>query len=465
MIPVPPQTDSPRESGGRSRKLWKAGTLTYTSAGLVVLFCWLLWGDFAWSMKDRAIPPVMQLLFKKFGASDTVVGLLFGSLPPVIGILLGPILSYKSDRYRGPWGRRIPFLLIPTPIAVLAIVGLAFSPQWGAHLDRMLGAHSWGLNPTILILLAVFWMVFEVASLAVNSIYGVLINDVVPEPVLGRFYGFFRALSLIAAILFNYWVFGKAETIYVWIFLGVGALYGIGFTIMCLKVKEGQYPPHPPMDAGRKTGGPIQTVRVYFQECFGNKYYWWFFGSMTVAGMATGPVNLFSVFFAKSVQMDLGVYAKCLAITYCISLVLAYPLGWLADRIHPLRLGIAVLVLYAGVTLWGGLFARDAHTFFVALIAHGVIAGIWNTATASLNQRLLPKAEFAQFSSAGGIVGSLSWMVMAPLWGFLLDHLHHAYRYTFFMGFALAAAGLVGCLILHGKFMALGGPRHYIAPE
>jgi hypothetical protein len=202
-----------------------------------------------------------------------------------------------------------------------------------------------------------------------------------------------------------------------------------------------------------------------FQECFGNAYYRWVFFAMAVAGMATGPVNLFSVFFAKSVDMDLTLYGNCLALTYCFSLILAYPLGWLADRFHPLRLGIGVLVLYAMVTLWGGLFARDSHTFAIALVAHGVVAGIWNTATASLALRLLPKAEFAQFASAGGIVASLFWMTLAPVSGFFLDHVHHDYRYTFFIGLALTILGLFGCIVLHTKFMTFGGPAHYVAPE
>ena len=447
------------------RKIWTVGTLSYTTAGLALLFCWLLWGDFAWSMKDRAIPPIMQLLFKKFGASDTLAGLLFGSLSPALGLVLGPIISYRSDRHRGPWGRRIPFLLVSTPIAVLSIIGLAFSPKIGAHFAQWMGPHSWSADATVLLFLALFWMLFDVATVITNAVYAALINDVVPQPIMGRFYGFFRAFGLIAAILFYLGAFGDAETTYLWIFLGVGALYGVGFTIMCLRVKEGTYPPHLPMDAGRKTGGFLQSARTYFQQCFGHRYYWWLFGALTVAGVATGPVNLFSIFFATSVHMDKHLYGKCLALTYCISLVLAYPLGWLADRVHPLRLGIGILILYAAATLWGGFFAKDARMLAIALVAHGVIAGTWATATASLQQRLLPRAEFAQFASAGGILGNLSWIILAPIAGFLLDHLHHDYRYTFFMGSALALAALAACLILHGKFMALGGPRHYAAPE
>jgi MFS family permease len=465
MSAIAPLTAPTPLPGEAPRKIWRAGTLTYTTAGLAVLFCWLLWGDFAWSMKDRSIPPIVQLLLKKFEASDLVAGLLIGTLPPAIGLILGPVISYKSDRHRGPWGRRIPFLVFPTPIIVLSIIGMAFSPQIGAYADKWLGPHSWGLNSIILIWMALFWMLFELSTTVANSVFGALINDVVPQEVLGRFYGLFRMLSLVAGIIFGHWVMGKAETDYVWIFVGAGVVYGFGFTLMCLMVKEGDYPPAPPMDAGRNIRGVLQGIKTYFQECFGNTYYWWFFGAHTVAGMATAPVNLFSVFFAKTVNMDLQLYGNVLALTYCISLVLAYPLGWLADKFHPLRLGIVSLFLYALVGLWGCFFARDSNTFAIALLAHGVVAGIWNTTTASLQMRLLPKAEFAQFASAGGIIGSLSWMMLAPVSGFLLDHLHHEYRYTFFMGFVLAALGFLGLLIVHGKFMALGGPERYVAPE
>ena len=35
-------------------RTWRNGTLGYTAGGLAVLFLWLMWGDFAYSMKDRA---------------------------------------------------------------------------------------------------------------------------------------------------------------------------------------------------------------------------------------------------------------------------------------------------------------------------------------------------------------------------------------------------------------------------
>ena len=71
---LPPASPAPR-------KVWRVGTLTYTSGGLVILFCWLLAGDFAWSMKERSVMWVVQLLIKKFEASDMIAGLMIGTLP------------------------------------------------------------------------------------------------------------------------------------------------------------------------------------------------------------------------------------------------------------------------------------------------------------------------------------------------------------------------------------------------
>lgn len=93
----------PAPSGVGSRKIWTVGTLTYTSGGLVILFCWLLSGDFAWSLKERSVMWVVQLLIKKFEASDMTAGLLIGTLPQALALVLTPVVSYRSDRHRGRW--------------------------------------------------------------------------------------------------------------------------------------------------------------------------------------------------------------------------------------------------------------------------------------------------------------------------------------------------------------------------
>lgn len=441
---------------------WQAGTLTYSMGGLVILFCWLLMGDFAWAMKERSVSTVIQLMFKKFGSSDTLNSLFMGSLPSAIGLLLGPVISYRSDRHRGSWGRRIPYLIVTTPIASLAMVGLAFSPMLGQMLHDLLGTHSPGTNGITITLLGLFWVIFEVGTIAANAIFGALINDVVPHQFLGRFYGLFRAFSLIAGIIFNLWLLGKAEQHYMWIFIGIGGMYGIGFLIMCLKVKEGMYPPIPPKS---EKDTPFSGINTYFKECFVNPYYLWVFSALTISGLSTVPVNLFSVFYAKSLDVSMEDYGRFIAITFVISLLISWSIGSMADRFHPLRMCMASLLLYAVSALLSGIFIQGKLTFGIALIIHCVISGIFYTSTASLSQRLFPKDKFAQFSSACGIIGSVVMIIIPPVIGRILDLTHHDYQWTYIMGSIFAISGFTVTLVVYRKFLALGGHTHYQPPE
>lgn len=443
--------------------IWRVGTLSYTTAGLFGLFGWLLWGDFAWSVRERSVPFVIQLMLKKYDASDLLNGVLVGSVPAAVVVLVGPVVSYLSDRHRGPWGRRIPFLLAPTPVVVLSLLGVAFSPNLGRWLHHLLGGHSPGLQSSTLLCLGFFWTSFELAAIIVNSLFGALINDVVPEVVLGRFYSAFRAVILLTSIIFSYWGLGKAEVYYVWILSGVAAIYAVGITLMCWKVKEGGYPPLP--DELSEKPGFLGATAAYFRESFGHSYYIWFFFAMAISWTAINPVNLFSVFFAKSLHIDISLYGKFLAVTYLVSLFIAYPIGLLVDRFHPLRITLVTLVLYAAVCFWGGQFVGTKEGFKIAFIAHGVVSGMFFTSTASLAQRLLPKTRFAQFASASGIITYLALTTVGPVAGLWLDHVHHAYQYTFFMGGILVSVGFLCFLVVHRKFMALGGPIHYRAPE
>lgn len=448
-----------------SPKLWHVGTLTYTAGGLVALFALLLWGDFAWNMKERAITPVAQVMLRNFQASDLLVGLLVGSIPAAIGMILGPVVSVWSDRHRGPWGRRIPFLLVPTPVIMLAMFGLAITPELGFLLHHYLSNSSPGLMTSRIIVFAFFWASFEIATISVNFLFGALINDVVPQKLIGRFYGMFRAVSLIAAIIFNFKLMGMATTHFFEILVALALLYGIGFAWMCLRVKEGHYPPPPPRDPSLAQSRFVQPVLTYLRECFTRPFYLCFFIATTLGGLALGPVNTFSIFHARSVGMDDDLYGKCLAMSYVISLALAYPLGILADRFHPVRLGIFGMAVYVVVMIYGYLFATGTWTFFAAFVLHTVVAGTYLTSTASIAQRLLPRAKYASFASAAGIVGAVCYMILPPALGLFIQSMNHQYAYVFLLGSLIALASAASYVLLYLQFLRHGGDRAYVAPE
>jgi MFS family permease len=454
-------------SPGRQRKLWHAGALTYTAGGLVILFCWILWGDFAWSMRDRLLAPIMPLLLKNFGASNKLISLLLMALPVSMSAVLSPIISYRSDRHRGRLGRRIPYILVATPMAAVFMVGLAFSQIIGVSiyqaLYQVLGAHVPYLKSLTLAVFAMFSVGFDFAAIVTGSVFGALINDVVPKAFLGRFYGLFRILDLGAGIIFNWWLIGQAQTHSQWVFAAIGTLYGVGVVMMCLMVKEGEYPPPDVAPGERKRF--IAAVQVYFKECFSKPYYLWFFIGTTLSGLSFVPINMFSTVYADSLAISMARYGKYVASCYCVSLCLAYPLGVLVDRFHPLRMAILALVLYAIVMLGGIFYATTATRFLIALSVHTVLSGCYYTSSGMLSQRLLPHSKFAQFSSAGGLIGSAASIVLPLLFGAILDWTGSQYRYTFLMSSVLAMVAAVLMLIVHARFMRLGGPKGYLAPE
>ncbi len=458
--PADPSTPGVEISHGR--KVWRVGTLTYTAGGLVVLFCWLLWGDFAWQLKERAAPPVVQIMLRMFQASDFLTGLFLSSVPAAIGLLIGPIISYYSDRHRGRWGRRIPYLLLTAPVATLSMAGLALGPWLGTRLHAAMGWSPESLNFTIILVLGLSWTGFEFTTVAANAVFNGLINDVVPHVMIGRFFGLFRAVSLISGMFFNYYLIGQAKVYYLPILAGIGLLYGGGLLVMCLKVKEGDYPP-PPAEPAHV--GFLGAAKSYGKICFSKPYYLWVLAAMALAQLAFAPVNLFSVYSAESFGLTMSSYGKYIVVTYSCSLVLAYPLGWLADRFHPLRVGLFALTAYAVVMAIGYFGIVGPASFGIVFLVHGVLSGCYFTGAAALGQLLFPKDKFAQFAAAVVQVLAIGNIVMGPAVGRLLDALGHDYRYTFGGGAVIALAALFATLVVYHRWKKLGGDTAYVAPE
>ena len=468
-----PDANAPANAtAAKPGKTWRAGTLVYTSAGVGMVFFWLLLGDFVWSMRDRTVVPVAQWYLNHLGVSSLLFGLLITSLPAAIGLVVGPIISVKSDRHRGARGRRIPFLLVATPIAAAGMIGMGLTPlvARGVHaLFPMADARV-----AAIVCLAVFLTVYESGSIVVKSVFGGLVNDVVPKELLGRFYGLFRVISLADGIVFNFWIMGFVPTHHALILCVIGAVYGAAFMWVCLKVREGGYPAPSatPGGGGRETRGAAGwarrgalEIRRYCRECYTQSYYVALFVMMMFAVVAFVPVHVFSIPQARSLGISMDAYGKCMAASYVVSLGLSFFIGWLADKFHPLRVSMAMMAGYAAVTAWGGFCATTQQAFLVAYVLHTVLAGAYYTGAASLGLRLFPHARFAQFASAGEVVFALAYIVVAPLVGTLIDASGKNYRLTFFAGSVLAACAFLCALHVHARFKKFGGTANYSAPE
>jgi len=113
-------------------KVYSVGTLVYNQRQLVNLFIWLMWNDFGLMLMEK-ISTLNGIQMIDLGATNYQIAVL-GSVGGFIAPLINPWVSTWSDRHRGRWGRRIPFLLIPTPLAAATMILLGFSPTVGRAL-------------------------------------------------------------------------------------------------------------------------------------------------------------------------------------------------------------------------------------------------------------------------------------------------------------------------------------------
>ncbi|WP_288560588.1 MFS transporter [uncultured Victivallis sp.] len=443
-------------------RTWRNGTLVYTAGGLAVLFLWLMWGDFAYSMKDRATGTVAALMLKKFDVSDFLFGIIMISFPNFTNIFLCPIVSYRSDRHRGRFGRRIPYLLLTTPFIVIGLAGLGFTPLLARLIRQAVGAEHISYNLTALLVFCFFWIILDFGTTLAGAIFNALATDVVPTEFLGRFFAMFRAVSLGCAFLFNYFVMGYAETHALVIFLGLAALYGIGLFSICLKVKEGEYPP-----PEAETSGPPtvkSAVKTYFRECFSLPYYRWVIMASVVAGFSVVPFNIYGIFYAKSLNMDMDFYGKVSSLICLVSFVLSFFLGWFSDRFHPIRTGMVSMALQTVILFIGGRIATTESVFAWLFLVQGISIMSYNTLMASYAPRLFPREYFAQFNSAMMLINALASVIGAPLVGKFLDLTGNHYPHLFSIGGVIGLCGL-GCFVMvYRGYQRYGGDSGYIAP-
>lgn len=443
-------------------RTWRNGTLVYTAGGLAVLFLWLMWGDFAYSMKDRATGTVAALMLKKFDVSDFLFGIIMISFPNFTNIFLCPIVSYRSDRHRGRFGRRIPYLLLTTPFIVIGLAGLGFTPLLARLIRQAVGAEHISYNLTALLVFCFFWIILDFGTTLAGAIFNALATDVVPTEFLGRFFAMFRAVSLGCAFLFNYFVMGCAETHALVIFLGLAALYGIGLFSICLKVKEGEYPP-----PEAETSGPPtvkSAVKTYFRECFSLPYYRWVIMASVVSGFSVVPFNIYGIFYAKSLNMDMDFYGKVSSLICLVSFVLSFFLGWFSDRFHPIRTGMVSMALQTVILFIGGRIATTESVFAWLFLVQGISIMSYNTLMASYAPRLFPREYFAQFNSAMMLINALASVIGAPLVGKFLDLTGNHYPHLFTIGGVIGLCGL-GCFVMvYRGYQRYGGDSGYIAP-
>ncbi len=280
---------------------YRCGSLQYTKISLFVLFSWMIWGNICFNLFESMGGPTILGLYLQdnFHVSNLTVNILFNVIPMAIGTVMTPIISFKSDRTRTRFGRRIPYIMFTAPFLVFFAASIGFSDDIIGYCKASFPETAL-INPftAALVVIGFLTIGFSFFNEFVGTVYYYLLPDVMPRHFLGRFQGVSSMVGTFTGIATNLWIVPYQLTHLKAIHVGIATLYFVGFGLVCWRVKEGQYPPVE--DVSEKTTKRDQ-IRLYFRECFVHPIFILFYLSTACMVLTKGlnPAGIFSLHLSE----------------------------------------------------------------------------------------------------------------------------------------------------------------------
>ena len=502
----PPPIGSKTPAPKPDQKVFKVGNLIYTRKGLVALFAWLLWFDFSWNLMESVLGPILQFhLLNKDGLNcdPWLYKTLIGTAPAILQIFWTPFLSIKSDRHRGPRGRRVPFLLYAAPPVCLCLAVLAFGNEIGAWIQStfLQGASLATVTIWVFGILAFLYTVFNTY---LGTAFYYLFNDVVPEEHFVKFMAWMRAFGAIAGVAYMHYIYGASAKSgpleidlaiswpfayrfywhiadYIWypkiILLGAAFFYLLAGTVPMLMIKEPQYPPPPPLaESERFLPRIIQSLRTLAKECFSHKFYIIFFLIQIMAFMSYQMSDFMNP-ARQEMGMDLQSLGDLNAMIGLVSIPLIFITGAFGDRFHPVPLMLVAVLLQVTTCPIQLLFlipglSPDTYYYIqmatnLIFVPVGLVTGL---AEGPFGMTVLPRERYGQFCGVAAMLRNVLAMVIgSQLAGLVMSAWkaqlgEYAYRLSWAWTLGFTFLLLIGYYLLYREWKKLGGRHGFVPP-
>jgi Na+/melibiose symporter-like transporter len=421
------------------------------------VFFWMLWGDLCVNFMETIVPRLVPLQLEALGAGKAMIGLVSASIPAGVELVINPFVSTYSDRFRSRWGRRRPFIFVCTPILAVCLVAVGLAPKVAPYLQVP------GVSPgTVAVgVMGVLLAVFQFFNVVVLATYYYMIPDVVPQRVIGKFTSMYKVFGAMGGMVFNKLAYPHADTLGVKIYVLAAGVYLAAFMLMCVFVREGDYPSPPPAPPGKDKA---QAVARWLEESFTIRFYQKLYLIGLCYYFAQGS-SLFQQFFAlRDLGMSKEAFGDVMFWAGLASLPVFFIMGPIADRVHPLRAGVVGMALMSSTAFASYFLIHDEHTFRIWTVINTVTTTVWLGAQISLLPRLFPREMYGQYCSANNTlcaIGKFGGPVLAG-WVIGLVRDGNRFNYLWTAGFALAAMVAQGVVYLHWK--RLGGDLTYVPP-
>ena len=370
-----------------------------------------------WQMYDNKIPLILQ---NTFHLNETVTGAIMAA-DNILALFLLPLFGGLSDRTRSPIGKRKPFILIGTLLAVLFMTALPV-------IDNLYSASPNSLLPIIFIIALSLTLI---AMGTYRSPAVALMPDVTPKPLRSKGNAIINLMGAIGGVLFlivNTVIYSGSKISeghinYLPIFLVVASIMLVSLLIVMFFVNEpklaaeqAEYEAAHPEEQLTETNSdakkeiipkPVRKSLIFLLLSVA----FWYIGYNAIT-------TWFSVYATNQWDMSDGGATLCLTIATVGAIASYIPAGIIAGKIGRAKTIKIGALLLAGAFAVAFIYTLFAKSFHISLYAVFVAVGI---AWALINVNSLPMVvEMCSGGDIGKFTGyyyafSMSAQVITPI--------------------------------------------------
>ena len=386
-----------------------------------------------WQMYDNIIPLILQ---NTFGLKETVTGTIMAA-DNVLALFMLPLFGAMSDRVSTKLGKRTPFILIGTIVAVIFMMLIPFSAQSNNF-----------------ILFFVSLGIVLVAMSTYRSPAVALMPDLTPKPLRSKANAIINLMGAVGAIftlaMISFLVPKVDNPSYMKVFVAVAALMVIAVTVLLLTIRENKLLKEVELDEHGHYKDSLEDVKkdnepmpaevkksLYFLL---TSVFLWFtaYNAITTA---------FSRYATKVWGMQGGGFANALMVATGAAILSYIPIGIISSKIGRKKTIIIGIIMMSISYFFGFLFKEYSPLINVVFAFTGI-----GWAAISVNSYPMV-VEMSRSADVGKYTGfyytaSMAAQVFTPIAsGFLLGNV--SYRTLFPYSIIFSLASLVTMMFVH----------------
>ena len=473
------------------KKVYTRGTLTYSIPKLALTIFWMMVGYFIYNISTTLPAKMVPIQLDEFGASDFQKMVILTTIGGVLNMIICPYVSFTSDRHRSKLGRRIPFILYSMPFLVISLALFAFADKIGEFIAAE-NISFFSDNPFTcgIIVLMIIMFMYQFFYMYVGSVIHYLCNDIIPKEFFAQVMAAINIAINLGNMFFNIFLFPEANTWYREIFIGSAIAYAVGILLMCLMIKEGEYPPIDGEDELNKASKSIFSwmrkifsgLGIFVKESFSHRIYILRYTLTTL-----GAVSAIAYTYSFYLRQDLGLALKDMGYTdglqsmvnlaayFCVLFIA----GRYVNRWHPVRIVMYNTMFVVVNTLLGlrwlfGTLSPSAFIWTSTIIAIAYVPATVIGGVSGLPYEMLtfPRSRFGSFCSMQALVRAGFVTVLGLAFGKGLDWFHgffpaestFYYRYTLCWPVFIGIFQIIVVFLLYREWNRLGGYKNYACP-